>query len=192
MSRQRIYYPEGKIQKGLYTIGKQWMTEDGKEFIGAYHTYTTGEVFSQSSYVRDVSKKLIPYKDITREEIKTSFDYDKLPKKQQLEDYFFPSYSKTTPTQNDYLKGFVNRYFVKSKFNDVIMETSITDYKKVTPQTFYKTTIPWKITGPVNDSGSEPGVEDTNRRLVNLAERDVPQIKDYITNFVEFRKNLTI
>jgi len=72
------------------------------------------------------------------------------------------------------------------------METSVKDYKKAKNEHFYKTTIPWKITGAVNDSGSEPGVEDTNRRLVNLAERDVPQIKDYITNFVEFRKNLTI
>jgi hypothetical protein len=72
------------------------------------------------------------------------------------------------------------------------METSIKDYNKVTSETFYKTTISWKLTGPVNDSGSEPGVEDTNRRLVNLAERDVPTITNYITNFVEFRKNLTI
>lgn len=168
------------------------MTEDGKEFIGSYHTYTTGEVFTQSSYVRDVSKKLIPYKDITQEEIKTSFDYDKLPKKQPISEYFFPTYSKTIPTETDYLKGFVSRYFVKSKFNNVLMETSVKDYKKAKNEHFYKTTIPWKITGAVNDSGSEPGVEDTNRRLVNLAERDVPQIKDYITNFVEFRKNLTI
>ena len=192
MSRKRIYYPEGKIQKGLYTVGKQWMTEDGKEFIGAYHTYTTGEVFTQSSYVRDVSKKLIRYKDITQEEIKTAFDYDKLPKKESLREYFFPTYSKTTPTESDYLKGFLNRYFVKSRFNGVIMETSIKDYNKVTSETFYKTTISWKLTGPVNDSGSEPGVEDTNRRLVNLADRDVPTITNYITNFVEFRKNLTI
>ncbi len=37
------------------------MTEDGKEYIGGYHTYTTGEVFTQASYVRDVSKKLPLY-----------------------------------------------------------------------------------------------------------------------------------
>jgi hypothetical protein len=82
MSRRRIYYPEGKIQKGLYTIGKQWMTEDGKEYIGGYHTYTTGEVFTQASYVRDVSKKLIPYKDVSQQSVKEVFDYDDLPKRE--------------------------------------------------------------------------------------------------------------
>jgi len=68
------------------------------------------------------------------------------------------------------------------------METSIRDYSKVRPEVFEKTTITWKITGPINDSGSEPGIEDTNRRLVNLAEREVKGITNYITNFTEFRK----
>ena len=56
------------------------MTEDGKEYIGGYHTYTTGEVFTQASYVRDVSKKLIPYKDVSQQSVKEVFDYDDLPK----------------------------------------------------------------------------------------------------------------
>jgi hypothetical protein len=188
MSRQRIYYPEGKIQKGLYTIGKQWMTEDGKEYIGGYHTYTTGEVFTQASYIKDVSKKLIPYKDVSQQSVKEVFDYDALPKKSNLAEHFFPTYSKATPIESDYLKGFVKRYYVRSMLNGIIMETSIRDYSKVRPEVFEKTTITWKITGPINDSGSEPGIEDTNRRLVNLAEREVKGITNYITNFTEFRK----
>ena len=188
MSRRRIYYPEGKIQKGLYTIGKQWMTEDGKEYIGGYHTYTTGEVFTQASYVRDVSKKLIPYKDVSQQSVKEVFDYDDLPKKEVISEYFFPNYSKPTSVESDYLKGFLNRYFVRSMSTGIIMETSIRDYKKVQPENFHKTTITWKITGPINDTGSEPGIEDTNRRLVNLAEREVKGIINYITNFTEFRK----
>lgn len=164
------------------------MTEDGKEYIGAYHTYTTGEVFTQASFIRDVSKKLIPYKDITQQKVKEVFDYDKLPKKEQLSEHFFPSYSKATPIESDYLKGFVKRYYVRSMLNGIIMETSIRDYSKVKPEAFEKTTITWKLTGPINDSGSEPGVEDTNRRLVNLAEREVKGISNYITNFIEFRK----
>ena len=164
------------------------MTEDGKEYIGAYHSYTTGEVFTQSSYIRDVSKKLIPYKDVTQQQVKEVFDYDKLPKKEQLSEHFFPSYSKATPVETDYLKGFVNRYYVRSMLNGIIMETSVKDYSKVKPENFEKATITWKLTGPINDTPSEPGVEDTNRRLVNLAERQVKGIVNYIKNFTEFRK----
>ena len=35
--RERIYYPEGAIQKGLYTSGGEWMFEDGTEYEGQYH-----------------------------------------------------------------------------------------------------------------------------------------------------------
>lgn len=164
------------------------MTEDGKEYIGSFHTYTTGEVFTQASYIQNVSKKLIPYKDVTQQQVKEVFDYDKLPKKEQLSEHFFPSYSKATPVETDYLKGFVNRYYVRSMLNGIIMETSVKDYSKVKPENFEKVTITWKLTGPINDTPSEPGVEDTNRRLVNLAERQVKGIVNYIKNFTEFRK----
>ena len=36
MARKRIYYPEGAIQKGLYTNGGEWMFEDGAEYTGQY------------------------------------------------------------------------------------------------------------------------------------------------------------
>ena len=45
--RRRIYYPEGAIQRGLYTNGREWMFEDGTEYTGQYHKYTnTKEVFT--------------------------------------------------------------------------------------------------------------------------------------------------
>ena len=56
MSRRKIYYPEGQIQKGLYTEGLEWMLEDGTEYIGDYHKYITGEVYTKSAFVKNVSK----------------------------------------------------------------------------------------------------------------------------------------
>jgi len=188
MSRRRIYYPEGKIQKGLYTIGKAWMFEDGIEYIGSYHTYSTGEVYSQSSYIRNVSRKLIPYRDVSQFEIKSIFDYDGLPKKETLKEYFSPYYNKTQPQESDYFQGFFDRYFVKSLSTNIIFEVSLKDYQRVQKENFQKTIITWKLTGPINDTNLEPGVEDTNRRLVNLAEREITGIVNYITNFTEYKK----
>ena len=43
--RNRLHYTPNQITLNLYTTGSQWMTDDGVEFIGPYHTYTTGEIF---------------------------------------------------------------------------------------------------------------------------------------------------
>ena len=66
--RKRIYYPEGSIQKGLYTNGGEWMFEDGTEYTGQYHRYlNTKEVFTESYFIKDVSKKLIEFYDLNVE-----------------------------------------------------------------------------------------------------------------------------
>jgi len=44
MARLKYIIPDGQIQKGLYTQVGEWMFEDGTEYIGDYHKYTTGEV----------------------------------------------------------------------------------------------------------------------------------------------------
>ena len=62
--RKRIYYTKAQITEGLVTNGGEWMFTDNTEYIGQYHTYTTGEVFSEASYVKDKSRILIPYINI--------------------------------------------------------------------------------------------------------------------------------
>ena len=44
--RRRIYYTKAQVREGLVTEGGEWMFTDNVEYIGQYHTYTTGEVFS--------------------------------------------------------------------------------------------------------------------------------------------------
>ena len=77
--RKRIYYPEGSIQKGLYTSGQEWMFENGQEYQGQYHTYTnTKEVFTESYFIKDVSQKLIPYYNLNVDYQKNTFQYNVL------------------------------------------------------------------------------------------------------------------
>ena len=56
------------------------MSEDGIEYIGDYHRYTTGEVFTRAKYIKNVSQKLVPYLDLSDDNILTNFEYDNLPK----------------------------------------------------------------------------------------------------------------
>ena len=65
MGRFKTYYPISEITTDLYTPGKQWMTTDNVEYIGAYHKYLTGEVYTKARWEPDVSIILIPYIDQT-------------------------------------------------------------------------------------------------------------------------------
>ena len=53
----RRFYPKRSIHNG-----GEWMFEDGTEYTGQYHRYlNTKEVFTESYFIKDVSKKLIRY-----------------------------------------------------------------------------------------------------------------------------------
>ena len=63
--RSRIYYTKAQIQNGLITSGKEWMFMDTEEYIGQYHIYTTGEIFSEATFVDGKSRILIPFVETT-------------------------------------------------------------------------------------------------------------------------------
>ena len=75
--RPKIYYPKAKITNNLYTKGREWMYEDGKEYIGYYHKYADGLVLTEAFYNTIRSEKLIPYTDIQRQESNVVYDIQK-------------------------------------------------------------------------------------------------------------------
>jgi uncharacterized protein YwqG len=175
--RQKVYYPEGQIQKGLYTYGKELMSEDGIEYIGDYHTYSTGEVFTKSTYLRNVSQKLIPYINLSEATRAEKFRYDGLVKFNS--NFEFASYGQSIPTQDDYNSGFVVRYFVKRHFNDLITEVTKSTYVKLSSIFYKKIELRWKLV----DNASV-----VNERIIRNAEKDIEGISNYITDYSEFVK----
>ena len=65
MSRLRLQYSKDEIITDLYTIGKELMYEDNTEYIGPYHRYTTGEIYTKTVWDNSQSEKLIQYQDTT-------------------------------------------------------------------------------------------------------------------------------
>ena len=59
--RQKQIYKESEITTDLYTWGEEWQTEDGVEYKGLYHKYTTGEIYTQPVWNELSSKKLVKY-----------------------------------------------------------------------------------------------------------------------------------
>ena len=189
--RLKVYYPDGQIQKGLYTKGGEWMFVDGTEYIGDYHTYSTGEVFTKSSYVKNVSEKLIKYVDLSSFENIEKFKYDNLVPKTP-EEFYSPIYRKVNPSENDYISGFFFRYFVKKYHSDYISEVALSDYNTVQVEHFAKAKIPWKLVGTLNDSQIGPGVADTNRRIISGVNTIVGGIVNYVNDFSEYARLQTV
>ena len=183
--RRRIYYPEGAIQKGLYTNGGEWMFEDGTEYTGQYHKYlNTREVFTESYFIKDVSKKLIRYYNLDVDFQKNTFEYNTLKEtvKSYTPELTIPDPYFLQPSQEDYDNGFVERYFYKRKGSTTINEISKNGFGNLNSPYYQKLKLKWKITGPLNDTNEETGIIDTNRRTILLYQNEFTGLERYLTD----------
>lgn len=203
--RQRAYYTKGQINSGLNTNGSEWMLVDGTEYIGQFHSYTTGEVFTEANFVDGISKKLIPYVDVMTLnqqneigiDLNKNFEYDNI-KSLKVVKSSKPNASTRQPTDRDRSNGYFVRYFASRVNDDEIIEISVKDAQNVGSENgldinLYKLfNLRWKISGPVNDildafgNIKESGIFDTNLRTINLKSQEYPSLKNYITDFLEF------
>lgn len=196
--RPSVYYPEIKITNNLYTIGKEWMLENGTEYIGFYHKYSNGTVLTEPYYHKILSNLLIPYKDPASLPVNI---YNKL-KKIQPSPSVSPINFKVLPTTDDYSTGTFKRYFIYRKnysdLNRDVCEVDEEQYKLwekpnigINEILYDGFTIDWKLTGPlydvvVRDFVKEAGVYNNNRRLIKEADRIFPGMSTIITDYLEF------
>ena len=204
--RNRVYYTKAQITDGLITEGGEWMFIDGMEYIGQYHSYSTGEVFSEVNFVDGKSRKLIPYVDVTtigtqnaeNMDFAKNFIYDEI-KSVDIKKSKTPNRDIEAITDKDIKNGYMIRYFGyryddscielnKEKFNQIGSEDGLSGvvYKKLK--------IKWKITGPIHDvldeNGKviESGVFDSNKRNVALISEKHPSIKLKLLDYTEFHQ----
>ena len=203
--RRRIFYTKVQITNGLITDGSEWMFTDNVEYIGQYHTYTTGEVFSEVSFVDGKSRTLIPFVNIKQLNKQTdvgfdlakNFEYDNI-KTLTVKKSSTPNPSQLTPTNADIKRGWMIRYFAQKVNDDSFFELSKEDFGKIGTTDgldkilWQQFTLRWKITGPpvdiINTDGSirENGIENTNMRMVQITSNDYPSLKTHIIDYREF------
>lgn len=199
--RLRSYYPESSIEKGLLTNGKEFMTEDYIEYIGYYHKYTNGEVFSLYEYNEKNSVKLIPY-DIVYIEQKTKDTVFTKDTPYNPKSYYSPPAQTITPTLEDFKnKSSWERYFIR-KVNDKnwgIRELSKEQYERTQSSNrgeidsfLFKTiSIKWKLVGHKFDYYDDNnvligGVYNTNERTIKQASLEFIGLSEYLTDPLEY------
>ena len=151
MARKKIRYTKDEIINNLYTTGGEYMTTNFQEYIGLYHKYTTGEVFTFPKWNPYKSIELIEYIDLNsdtksykvlKDDIKTKY--------QNIQSY------RVQISQNDRKTGYITRYFAYNIVNKQLIEINKDTFKKIKskdidPNLYQIVSLRWFITGPVDD-----------------------------------------
>jgi len=189
MARKKSYYTVDEITTNLYTFGSEWMLTDGTEYIGLYHLYATGEVYTLASWNETFSQQLLPYRDINQ----SAFIY------QQLSNITtkYKSFVSVRPVINSdaLTKGYFYRYIVKKNNEMLFYETTLDDFnkwnlKQIDNNLYTMIKLKWIIRGNLQDTTNAgviiPSVSTMNSMTIKSAEKTIPGLSLYLTNLTEF------
>lgn len=187
--RKRLHYTPNQITLNLYTSGSEWMTLDGTEYIGLYHTYTTNETFTQAMWDLQRSKKLVPYV------IKNSL-VDQFKKLKSVATKFEqPKTHIPIINQQDRKKGSITRYFLKKINDQSILEIDADQFDahaagNIDNNLYVTAKIEWSITGPFENTYANGttilGVKNKNYKALVDAEKAMPGIMTKLSNLIEY------
>jgi hypothetical protein len=184
------YIPNNRI-KTAYTSGREYIKlSDRTEYIGFYHTTPQGAIFTERVFDATKSEELIlvpaGYFDngnnSTYFGIKQNLKFNK---------YVLPVYYIPKPTPAEYNVGILRRYVVQKR-NELnnITEISPEQAKSINTTNrigidgnLYKLyTVEWTLRGNIND------VERANAKVLATAEAEIPGIRSYFSDLLEFYK----
>lgn len=209
--RQKIYYPDNQIIKNLFTSGREFMLlRDFSEYIGFYHRYTTGEVFTENEWNISKSERLIRFRNLS-EPKKKYYDlklFHKVSpsnpgirrKNSNNNDEYFrytaPKPIRRKLTSKEIDAGKTYRYFVtkRNERDRVFFEISpdqASSYGKLNEginQFLYEVIyLPWKVDGPEydiyeGDFMKISGVVDTNLRIIDRFSQKNRLLRQLVSN----------
>ena len=204
------YYPPFKIITDQNTLGGEFLL-NGKTYVGKYYiTYDKKAYTGPSPQIgpnelleRDIeySYKNVPTNpnviSIIDEGVGEEIGVHTKNTISGKPNSYYPQ-----PTDDDYRKGYIIRYFTK-KENErgFITEISEETYNSIVNGTadfdirlYQVTTILWKLTGPLNNTRKSqynviPGIIETNTRLTETANKTFLGIVDFIDkDYIKFAR----
>lgn len=210
------YYPSFRIKTDLITNGSEYKTSSGP-YKGKYYITYDGRKFTGPNPIIGPNEELINNTQQTESIFlnnsdlpqnvksaisqKTGVGLKKVQVNRGAPTPYFP-----IPTESDYKKGYIMRSFIK-KVNDQGFITEISDEEYDNFQngtvdydvSYYLTyQIMWKLTGPLNSTrvgqyDVRAGIIDTNKRLVETANKTFLGITDFIAqDYSKFARPSTL
>jgi hypothetical protein len=201
------YFPKSRIIENQKANPGEMQTSSGKEYTGPYYVTFDGKIFSGANPYSPGSKPLVRSllnKNEDDTNITPDFnndDYYAL-KPSNLAKLQDPTPYTPKPTDEDYRKGKITRYFARQRNGTQfkIMEIDQTTHDNLSNNrgglntALWKViSIFWQISGPlrderVNNIRTRAGIIDTNQRVLNNAEKSFIGIKQYLTNLQQFSR----
>lgn len=194
------YYPTSKVLTNQVTSVLQFLDSNGKPYAGKYYLTYDGKAYSGPSPQVGPSEPLtrvveypaspilssMKFTEAQKSDIaiKTRVNSTRIPGKPNS---FFPQ-----PTEEDYRRGYIIRYFTKKENETIIIEISEQEFNDISNGSvdydirIYQTTkILWKLTGPLKSQRKSqyniiPGIIDTNQRLTEASNKTFLGIVDFI------------
>jgi hypothetical protein len=188
--REKSYYSATEITNNLFTTGSEWQTTTGQMYIGQYHKYITGEVYTGAIWNPNTSKKLVPYQ-ITE---KTNQVYRTL-KTDIKTKYIAPIVYNPIVTIQDRNNGFIMRYFLYKSNERLIIEISPAHFKdyqqgKLDKNLYTGVELKWYISGNIDDviknSVLIEGVRTKNQKSLKSARQTIPDLSTLLNNPLQF------
>lgn len=201
------YYPKSRVITNQKANGGEFISQNGKEYVGDYFTTYDGKYYTGKN-PQDVSvlplikinipqsstQQLIPSKDslIFKNLNKGNIDLTDL--KEPLP--FYP-----TPTETDYKNNKIIRYFAKQRtirnfqiieidkptYNDLFNLGGIYNYPLWKPTSLF-----WRISESLSKEITThkftETVSESNQRVINIKEKSFSGIKQYLINLEQFSK----
>jgi hypothetical protein len=209
--RQKIYYTQDQMVNDLFTNGGEFMLlRNFDEYVGFYHRYTTGEVFTENKWDPLKSERLIRFRSFTDSQKKyydVKFFHKVSPsnpgirRKNSFNEHEYYKYSSPRPTKRKLTtaeidSGKTYRYFVtkRNERERVFFEISTDqardyndNYKGINQYLYEMISVPWKVDGPEYDIYQNnilviPGVIDTNLRIVERFSRTYRLLPQVLTS----------
>ena len=204
-TQKPVFTPKSKINSNLYTEGLQYSYADTyKEYVGLYHIYPNGAIYSESSYM-STSVPLIPYVvqgedvsliDENGNDTKIISENNSLYyslTKSRFHRHYPPPYYYPQPSQTMYDQGFFTRQFAQ-KINDPedITEISPDELDRQNEKNnpgidagiYTIGQLQWTIDGPISE------VRKTNAAAIAFLERNgFLTLRKYLSDLDEFHKD---
>lgn len=196
------YYPKSRIIENRQANQGEFTLPNGQEYIGPYYTTFNGQSFTGANPFTLNSRPLIPIIQNTtgvvlNNNVNTFNTLNPLNLSLIDPTPFLPS-----PTEEDYKKGKITRYFARQrngtqfKIMEINKETfdALNNRSKGLNTSLWKTiSIFWQISGPertqvVNGIRRQAGIIDTNQRIIDNAEKNFIGIKQYLTDLKQFAR----
>ena len=196
MARKKLFYTKNQITENLYTSGNEYQLSDGTVYIGLYHRYSTGEIYTEPTWNAKTSKPLSVF--LTQsEQIKTyRKNASNIKTKFKSPQRHFPKISI-----DDIQRTYIDRYFLYKINDKQVIEIDKQQYgqinaKQIDTNIYVGIRATWIISGNVNTvtngNVTTPGVIQRNQSTINRINRQYPGFRDTINNPLELYVDTTI